>query len=140
MWIEGGVLELCVNHILALTMCESMLCAPACLIYYCAGLLVVFMCIVYNNMINHYSNPCLLSHKPLILGDNVSSIMIASNTRMDNRIKSIDIKYHYIKDEVASKRVQLQHVASEYNVADIFTKPLNSVKFHNFKNQILGEL
>ena len=66
MWIEGGVLELCVNHILALTMCESMLCAPACLIYYCAGLLVVFMCIVYNNMINHYSNPCLLSHKPLI--------------------------------------------------------------------------
>ena len=77
---------------------------------------------------------------PTLLGDNVSSIMIASNTRMDNRIKSIDIKYHYIKDEVASKRVQLQHVASEYNVADIFTKPLNSVKFHNFKNQILGEL
>ena len=76
---------------------------------------------------------------PTLYGDNVSSIKIASNSGMDNRIKSIDIKYHYIKDEVASKHVQLQHVASEYNVADIFTKPLNATKFHTFKNQVLGE-
>jgi hypothetical protein len=77
---------------------------------------------------------------PTLYGDNISSIKIASNSRMDNRIKSIDIKYHYIKDEEASKHVQLQHVASEYNIADIFTKPLGATKFHNFKDQILGEI
>ena len=76
---------------------------------------------------------------PILYGDNASSIMIASNARMDNRIKSIDIKYHYIKDEVASKHIRLQLVSSESNIADIFTKPLSSVKFHRLKDQLFGE-
>ena len=76
---------------------------------------------------------------PTLLGDNVSSIRIASNPGMDSRIRSIDIKYHYVKDAVAMKHIQLQHISSESNVADIFTKPLNSNKFIGFRGSILGE-
>ena len=76
---------------------------------------------------------------PTLLGDNVSSIRIASNSGLDSRIRSIDIKYHYIKDAVAMKHIQLQHISSESNVADIFTKPLSSNKFIGFRNAILGE-
>jgi hypothetical protein len=76
---------------------------------------------------------------PILYSDNISAIHIASNSGMDNRIKSIDIKYHYIKDEVASKHITLQHVASQYNIADIFTKPLGSVKFNDLKNELFGD-
>ena len=75
---------------------------------------------------------------PVLLGDNDSAVMIASNTRMDNRIKSIDIKYHYIKDEVNAKHVMLQYVPTEDNLADIFTKPLARVKFNRLRGPMMG--
>lgn len=75
---------------------------------------------------------------PILYGDNQSAIMIASNTRMDNRIKSIDIKYHYIKDEVASKHVNLQSVSTDDNIADVFTKPLGRIKFFRCRERIMG--
>jgi len=59
---------------------------------------------------------------------------------MDNRIKSIDIKYHYIKDEVARKNVQLQYVATDANLADVFTKPLGNLKFSRIRDRILGNV
>jgi len=76
--------------------------------------------------------------QPVLFADNDSASAIASNTRMDNRIKSIDIKYHYIKDEVAAKRIKLQGVPSEFNIADIFTKPLGRVRFRRLREPILG--
>lgn len=78
------------------------------------------------------------SPTPILYGDNQSAVMIASNTRMDHRIKSIDIKYHYIKDEVASKHIELQSVSTEDNIADLFTKPLGRIRFHRLKDVILG--
>ncbi len=75
---------------------------------------------------------------PILYGDNHSAISIASNKRMDNRIKSIDIKYHYIKDEVNSKRIDLRDVPSENNIADIFTKPLARIRFHRLRNLVMG--
>jgi hypothetical protein len=77
---------------------------------------------------------------PVLYGDNQSALDIASNTRMDNRIKSIDIKYHFIKDEVNKKNVIIRGVSSEANSADIFTKPLGKIKFNRFRNYILGNL
>jgi hypothetical protein len=75
---------------------------------------------------------------PILYGDNHSSIMIASNTRMDHRIKSIDIKYHFIKDEVHVKHVTLQPVSSEDNLADIFTKPLARIRFIRLRGPMMG--
>jgi hypothetical protein len=80
----------------------------------------------------------IASNTPILYADNESAVKIASNTGMDNRIKSIDIKYHYIKDEVANKHVTIESVSTDNNIADIFTKPLGSGKFNLFRNSILG--
>ncbi len=77
---------------------------------------------------------------PILYGDNDSAITIASDHRMDNRIKSIDIKYHYIKDEVGSKHVKLQYIPSEANLADIFTKPLGSLRFSRLRDPVMGNV
>lgn len=46
------------------------------------------------------------------------------------RSKHIDTKYHFVRERVASKEVQLSYVKFQDQVADIFTKPL---KFETLK-------
>lgn len=74
---------------------------------------------------------------PILYGDNSASIFIANSTSMDNRVKGIDIKYHFIKDEIAHKNVILKRVPTQQNVADIFTKPLDVKRFKFLASQLL---
>jgi hypothetical protein len=74
---------------------------------------------------------------PILYGDNTASIQIANNKSMENRIRGIDIKYHFIKDEIAKGTVILNAVSSEENAADIFTKPLDAKRFAFLTNKIL---
>lgn len=39
-----------------------------------------------------------------------------------SRYKDFDMNYHFIKDMVDKKAVELHHCKSEDNVADLFTK------------------
>ncbi|GJS33124.1 hypothetical protein Tco_0531506 [Tanacetum coccineum] len=41
-----------------------------------------------------------------------------------SRAKHIDIRYHFIKEKVENGIVELYFVWTEYQLADIFTKPL----------------
>jgi len=74
---------------------------------------------------------------PILYGDNTASIQIANNKSMENRIKGIDIKYHFIKDEIAKRNVVLRAVSSKENAADIFTKPLDGKRFALLTQKIL---
>ena len=45
-----------------------------------------------------------------------------------DKLKHIEIKYHYIKDMVQRGAVKLQYVATNEQIADVLTKPLARVK------------
>ncbi|GJR93950.1 hypothetical protein Tco_0266124 [Tanacetum coccineum] len=51
--------------------------------------------------------------------------------------KHIDIRYHFIKEQVENGIVELYFVRTEYQLADIFTKPLPRERF-NFLIDKLG--
>ncbi|GJY78808.1 retrovirus-related pol polyprotein from transposon TNT 1-94 [Tanacetum coccineum] len=53
------------------------------------------------------------------------------------RAKHIDIRYHFIKEQVESRIMELYFVRTEYQLADIFTKPLPRERF-NFLIDKLG--
>jgi hypothetical protein len=71
-----------------------------------------------------------------IYGDNQGSIFIASNPVQESRTKHIDISYHYIRELVGAKKVELMFVPGEMNPANMFTKNLQKVKFLKFQNQL----
>jgi hypothetical protein len=52
------------------------------------------------------------------------------------RTKHIDIKYHFITDEVAKGNVQLQWVSTTQQLADVLTKALGE-RAHN---ELVGQL
>ncbi|GJT98424.1 hypothetical protein Tco_1093942 [Tanacetum coccineum] len=54
-----------------------------------------------------------------------------------SRAKHIDVRYHFIKEQVENGIVELYFVRTEYQLADIFTKPLPRERF-NFLIEKLG--
>ncbi|GJV50224.1 retrovirus-related pol polyprotein from transposon TNT 1-94 [Tanacetum coccineum] len=62
--------------------------------------------------------------------DNKSAIALCCNNVQHSRAKHIDVRYHFIKDQVENGVVELYFVRMEYQLADIFTKPLPRERFY----------
>ena len=71
-----------------------------------------------------------------LLCDNESAVKIANNPVQHSRTKHIEIRHHFLRDNVANGNILLRNVRSEDQLADIFTKPLNEITF----NRLWGEL
>ncbi|GKC89551.1 retrovirus-related pol polyprotein from transposon TNT 1-94 [Tanacetum coccineum] len=56
--------------------------------------------------------------------DNKSAIALCCNNVQHSRSKHIEIRYHFIKEHVENRVVELYFVRMEYQLADIFTKAL----------------
>jgi hypothetical protein len=61
--------------------------------------------------------------------DNQSCVKLSENPVFHDRLKHIEIKYHYIRDMVQRKEVHMQYLPTREQIADIFTKPLARTKF-----------
>ncbi|KAL4318051.1 hypothetical protein GQ457_18G015020 [Hibiscus cannabinus] len=68
--------------------------------------------------------------------ENKSAIELAKNPVNHERSKHIDVRFHFIRDHVKGGNVELVHVASQDQVADIFTKPLPKVLLDKCKKMI----
>ena len=68
--------------------------------------------------------------------DNKSAIELAKNLINHGRSKHIDVKFHSIREQVKEGNVEMVHVGSRNQIVDLFTKPLPTVLFNNYKNLI----
>lgn len=66
------------------------------------------------------------AHTPILFGDNQSTQSLTRNGIKSERTKHVDIKYHFVTDEVARGRVQLQWVPTAEQLADVLTKALGA--------------
>ncbi|KAK2363075.1 hypothetical protein QL285_088089 [Trifolium repens] len=68
--------------------------------------------------------------------DNLSAINISKNPIQHSRTKHIDIRHHFIRDLVEDNIVTLEHVATENQLADIFTKALDANRFEALRGKL----
>ncbi|CAI0435035.1 unnamed protein product [Linum tenue] len=61
--------------------------------------------------------------------DNTSAICMTKNPVQHSRTKHIDIKYHFIRELVKDGHISLHHIPTEFQLADLFTKPLAADRF-----------
>jgi hypothetical protein len=75
----------------------------------------------------------------VIYCDNINSILLANNPVYHAKTKHIEVHYHFIREKVLAKEIDLIHVSIEDQVVDIFTKALGTYKLKKFQ-KMLGVL
>eukprot|EP00921_Rhytidocystis_pertsovi_P019270 GHVQ01030528.1.p2 GENE.GHVQ01030528.1~~GHVQ01030528.1.p2 ORF type:complete len:100 (+),score=9.64 GHVQ01030528.1:85-384(+) len=68
---------------------------------------------------------------PHIYSDNKGCIFLAKNPIFQKRTKHIDIRHHFIREALESKKFLLEHQGTDEMIADGLTKALPKDK-HNF--------
>ncbi|WVZ93864.1 hypothetical protein U9M48_039817 [Paspalum notatum var. saurae] len=75
-----------------------------------------------------------------LLVDSTSAISIAKNPVLHSRTKHIDVRFHFLRDHYEKGDIDLIHVATQNQLADIFTKPLEFSAFVRLKGDRLKVL
>jgi hypothetical protein len=71
---------------------------------------------------------CRFTKIPLLC-DNESAIKLANNHISHSRTKCIDIRHHFVRYHEAKGDIEIHHVSTEKQLADIFTKLLDESRF-----------
>jgi hypothetical protein len=78
---------------------------------------------------------CEFNKIPLLC-DNESAIKLVNNPVQHSRTKHIDIRHHFLRDHEAKGDIELFHVSAEKQLADIFTKPLDEIRFCFLRSEL----
>ena len=98
-----------------------------CEVEYVAATSVVCHAVWLRNLLKELN---LTQEEPIKIGvDNKSTIALAKNPVFHDRSKHIDTRFHYIRECITRKDVQIEYVKSYDQIDDIFTK---SLKYEDF--------
>jgi hypothetical protein len=68
--------------------------------------------------------------------DNQSAIQLVRNPVLHARTKHINIRYHFIRDQLESNKIDIIYIETKMQIADILTKPLATPLFERLRDQI----
>ena len=71
-----------------------------------------------------------------LLIDNKSAIALAKNPNHHDRNKHIDVKYHFIRECIEEGQVEVDHVRTNYQLADVLTKAVGRVRFVEMRQKL----
>lgn len=68
--------------------------------------------------------------------DSSSAMQLSKNPKYHERTKHIDVRMHFIREEISTGVVDVVKIPSEINPVEMLTKPLLIIKFINSLNLI----
>ena len=77
------------------------------------------------------------SSNTIIHCDNQSTICIAKNPELHGRSKHINVRYHFVREKIENKELEVIYLPTEKMVADVLTKGLPKIK-HYLALDMLG--
>jgi histone deacetylase 1/2 len=77
-----------------------------------------------------------LRQPPCLWCDNLGATYLSANPVFHARAKHIEIDFHFVREKVLNKQLEIRFVPSKDQVADGFTKPLPLSAFEEFKHNL----
>jgi hypothetical protein len=68
--------------------------------------------------------------------DSTSVISVAKNSVLHSKTKHIEVRNHFSRDNVEKGKIDLIHVPTHDQPADIFTKPLDQANFTRLRGEV----
>ena len=65
--------------------------------------------------------------------DNQGAIDLSKNPKHHNRTKHIDVSFHFTRERMAAKEIDVCYIPTEHNLADVMTKGLAKVPYEKFR-------
>ncbi|GJV74306.1 retrovirus-related pol polyprotein from transposon TNT 1-94 [Tanacetum coccineum] len=90
----------------------------------------------WYDMLSQLTDYGLAFNKTPVYCDNKSAIAMCCNNVQHSRSKHINVRYHFIKEQVENSVVELYSVKTEYQLVDIFTKALAKERFKFLINRL----
>ena len=75
-----------------------------------------------------------------IFCDNLAVILVSENNTSTKRMKHIATRIAYLREQVEAKNIQIFHIGTKGQIADIFTKPLAASTFHTLRPLLVGPI
>jgi hypothetical protein len=74
--------------------------------------------------------------KVSLLCDNESAIRLVDNPVEHSHTKHIDIWHHFLREHQQRGDIEISHVSTDHQLADIFTKPLDERRFCELRSEL----
>jgi hypothetical protein len=71
-----------------------------------------------------------------LMCDNTSAILVAKNPVFHKKMRHVEMRHHFLRDHVEKGDIEMRYIDTERQLADIFTKPLNSSRFADLREEI----
>ena len=78
-----------------------------------------------------------MSAVPILFSDNRAAIAMARNDVLHNRSKHIDIKHHFIREQLDAGLITLEWISTTDQLADALTKSLPPRTFCNIRDRLV---
>jgi hypothetical protein len=67
--------------------------------------------------------------------DNLSALSVAKNPEHHGRMKHLDLRFYWLRDEVEKGSIKVEHLRTSEMAADMMTKALSRQKIEDFRKQ-----
>ena len=74
---------------------------------------------------------CIIIKVIPLMCDNTSAVSMGKNSVHHKRTKHIDVRHHFLRDNVEKGNIVLTYCQTEEQIADIFTKALSKDQFES---------
>lgn len=76
-------------------------------------------------------------HRPPSLWcDNIGATYLSANPIFHRRTKHVEVDYHFVREHVASRQLEIRFISSKDQIADIMTKPLPVTPFCHLRRNL----